>query len=229
MKGWAPAALATVCLLAAVVASGTGRHEEPGRADQRADAFRNRGSDRARGYEPGVDVRGSGRTEPDQRRAQRAAEAEGHGHGDGRCLRDQPIGVAYDANHQLYVALPGSFGPPPVGTVQKVGANGKTTSPVPGTEGMVAPDGFWPGFRHGGTCTSPTSSGNGLWRFTPTDGTAQLWTSFVTNPTARAPARRQGLPATLSYLSREAGKDSTDSDLGRRQPRARPSVWAHVD
>ena len=53
-----------------------------------------------------------------------------------------PIGIAYDKSHQLYVALPESFGPPAAGTILTVSPNGKQTAAVPGSEGMIAPDGF---------------------------------------------------------------------------------------
>jgi len=51
-------------------------------------------------------------------------------------------GVAYDKFHQLYVALPNGFGPPPAGTIMKISPNGEQATAVPGSEGMVAPDGF---------------------------------------------------------------------------------------
>ncbi len=48
-----------------------------------------------------------------------------------------PIGIAYDKFHQLYVALPSG-----AGTILKISPNGNQVTPVPGSEGMVAPDGF---------------------------------------------------------------------------------------
>src|SRR5436309_824245 len=49
-----------------------------------------------------------------------------------------PIGVVYDGHHQLYAAVPESFGIPQ-GTILNISPNGKQQTPVPGSEGMVAP------------------------------------------------------------------------------------------
>lgn len=93
-----------------------------------------------------------------------------------------PIGIAYDANHKLYLALPGAFAPPPTGAagVLKVSPNGKETTAVPGSEGMVAADGFGLDEATGAMYVTDIF-GNGIWRFTP-GGAAQLWTSAATNP-----------------------------------------------
>lgn len=93
-----------------------------------------------------------------------------------------PIGAAYDNNDQLYVALPGAFASPPSGAagVLKVSANGKSATPVPGSEGMVAADGFGLDSSTGNLYVTDIF-GNAIWRITP-DGTAHLWTSSATNP-----------------------------------------------
>ena len=98
-----------------------------------------------------------------------------------------PIGIAYDSFHQLYVALPGAFLPPPTGApgVLKITPDGKWTTTVPGSEGMVAADGF--GLDEAtGTMYVTDIFGNGIWRFAP-GGTAQLWTSAATNPLVVVP------------------------------------------
>jgi len=90
------------------------------------------------------------------------------------------IGIAYDRFHRLVVALPGSFGPPPQGTILSVNPNGKRVAPVPGSEGMVAPDGFGLDSATGDLYATDIF-GNSLWRIGP-DGSARLWTSVATNP-----------------------------------------------
>src|SRR5262249_18781947 len=94
-----------------------------------------------------------------------------------------PIGIAYDRNHQLHLALPGAGpGAPPSGApgIFSVGPNGKQMTPVPGSEGMVAADGFGLDSSTGQMYVTDIF-GNGIWRFTP-GGSAQLWTSAATNP-----------------------------------------------
>jgi sugar lactone lactonase YvrE len=91
-----------------------------------------------------------------------------------------PIGIAYDKHHQIYVALPQSLGPPPQGTILKVSPNGKQVTPVPGSEGMVAPDGFGLDSATGNLYVTDIF-GNSIWRITR-DGSAQPWTSVATNP-----------------------------------------------
>ena len=92
------------------------------------------------------------------------------------------IGIAYDKSHQLYTALPGAFSPPPSGVagILELSANGKQTTPVPGSEGMVAADGFGLDSATGDMYVTDIF-GNGIWRFAP-GGSAQLWTSAATNP-----------------------------------------------
>src|SRR5262245_55071941 len=86
-----------------------------------------------------------------------------------------PIGVAYDKSHQLYVALPGAFAPPPVGTIFKLSPNGDDATPVPGSEGMVAPDGFGLDSKTGDLYVTDIF-GNGIWRI-GRDGVARQWTT----------------------------------------------------
>ncbi len=90
------------------------------------------------------------------------------------------IGIAYDNSHRLVVALPGSFGPPAQGTILSVSANGKQTAPVPGSQGMVAPDGFGLDSATGDLYATDIY-GSSLWRIGQ-DGVARLWTSVATNP-----------------------------------------------
>jgi uncharacterized protein (TIGR03118 family) len=91
-----------------------------------------------------------------------------------------PIGVGYDRFHQLYVALPESTAPPPHGTILKISPNGKQATPVPGSEGMVAPDGFGLDSATGDLYVTDIF-GNSIWRIPP-GGSAQLFTSVATNP-----------------------------------------------
>jgi sugar lactone lactonase YvrE len=91
-----------------------------------------------------------------------------------------PVGIAYDKFHQLYAALPESFGPPAQGTILKISPNGNQVSSLPGSEGMIAPDGFGLDSSTGNMYATDIF-GNSIWRFTP-GGPAQLWTSIATNP-----------------------------------------------
>ena len=94
-----------------------------------------------------------------------------------------PIGMAYDLHHQLYVALPNAFGPPASGTpgILKISADGKSFTPVPGSEGMVAADGM--GLDSAtGYLYATDIFGGAIWRVNPGGGSAQLWTSNATNP-----------------------------------------------
>ena len=115
------------------------------------------------------------------------------------------IGIAYDRNHQLYAALPGSFGPAPSGApgVLRISANGKQTTPVPGSNGMVAADGFGLDSATGNLYVTDIF-GNGIWRITP-GGSAQLWTSLTTNPLLVLP---DGIKIFngAAYVSIEGGK-----------------------
>jgi hypothetical protein len=113
-----------------------------------------------------------------------------------------PVGLAYDKFHQLYVSIPQSFGPPPQGTILQIGQSGKNLTPVPGSEGMVAPDGF--GLDSAGNMYVTDIFGNGLWRFTP-GGAAQLWTSVATNPLLVLPDGVKVFNNAV-YVSVEAGQ-----------------------
>jgi hypothetical protein len=94
-----------------------------------------------------------------------------------------PIGIAYDLHHQLYAALPGAFGAPASGTpgILKISADGKSFTPVPGSEGMVAADGMGLDSATGSLYVTDIFGG-AIWRITPDGGSAQLWTSNATNP-----------------------------------------------
>ena len=134
------------------------------------------------------------------------------------------IGIAYDVNHVLNVALPGSFGPPPQGTVLTVTPSGKQVRPVPGSEGMVAPDGF--GLDQAtGALYATDIFGNSLWRI-GADGTARLWTSVATNPLLVLPDGVKVFDGAV-YVSIEAGTIlripiKPDGSAGTAQ------VWAQV-
>jgi sugar lactone lactonase YvrE len=135
-----------------------------------------------------------------------------------------PIGLGYDGSHQLYAALPESFGPPAHGTILTIGPNGQTT-PVPGSDGMVAPDGFG--------LDSPTGDlyatdiyGNSIWRITP-GGSAQPWTSVATNPLLVLPDGVKVFNNAV-YTSIEGGKIlripiNPDGSAGTA------TVWAQVN
>jgi hypothetical protein len=137
-----------------------------------------------------------------------------------------PIGIAYDKSHQLYAALPGSFGPAPSGApgVLKISANGKSTTPVPGSQGMVAADGFGLDSATGDLYVTDIY-GNAIWRITP-DGTAHLWTSLGTNPLLVLPDGVKVFKNAV-YTSIEGGKIlripiNIDGSAGTAQ------VWAQV-
>jgi hypothetical protein len=136
-----------------------------------------------------------------------------------------PIGVAYDKLHQLYVALPGSFGPPPQGTILRISPNGKQTTPVPGSEGMVAPDGFGLDSATGNMYVTDIF-GNGIWRITP-KGSAEPWTSAATNPLLQLPDGVKVFNNAV-YVSIEAGTIlripiNPDGSAGTAQ------VWAQIN
>lgn len=92
------------------------------------------------------------------------------------------IGIAYDGSHQLYAALPGAFVPPPSGIhgILRISQNGKQTTPVEGSDGMVAADAFGLDTATGDMYVSDIF-GNAIWRFSR-GGQAELWTSDTTNP-----------------------------------------------
>jgi sugar lactone lactonase YvrE len=138
-----------------------------------------------------------------------------------------PIGIAYDGFHQLYAAVPGSFAPPPQGAagILKISPNGKETTPVPGSEGMVAADGFGLDSATGNMYVTDIF-GNGIWRFTP-GGSAQLWTSVATNPLLVLPDGVKVFNNAV-YVSIEQGKIlripiNPDGTAGTA------TVWAHLD
>lgn len=137
-----------------------------------------------------------------------------------------PIGIAYGANHQLYAAFPGSFGPQPSGApgVLKISANGKSVTPVPGSEGMVAADGFGLDSSTGNLYATDIY-GNAIWRITA-DGKAHLWTSIATNPQLVLPDGVKVFQNAV-YTSIESGKIlripiNPDGSAGTAQ------VWAQV-
>jgi hypothetical protein len=131
-----------------------------------------------------------------------------------------PIGVAYDKVHQLYVALPEA-----PGTILKISPNGKQATPVPGSEGMVAPDGFGLDSATGNMYVTDIF-GNGIWRIT-SDGSAHLWTSVATNPLLLFPDGVKVFNNAV-YVSIEAGTIlkipiNPDGSAGTAQ------VWAQVN
>lgn len=137
-----------------------------------------------------------------------------------------PIGIAYDAIGQLYAALPGSFGPSPSGIagVLKISRNGKTATPVPGSEGMVAADGFGLDSSTGDLYVTDIY-GNAIWRI-EADGTAHLWTSAATNPLLVLPDGVKIFQSAV-YTSIERGAIlripiNPDGSAGSAQ------VWAEV-
>jgi hypothetical protein len=137
-----------------------------------------------------------------------------------------PIGIAYDKKHQLYAALPGSFGPLPSGLpgALKISANGRSTTPVPGSEGMVAADGFGLDSSTGNLYVTDIF-GNGVWRITP-DGTAHPWTSVATNPLLVLPDGVKVFQNAV-FISVESGKIlripiNPDGSAGVAQ------IWAQV-
>jgi sugar lactone lactonase YvrE len=137
-----------------------------------------------------------------------------------------PIGIAYDTNHRLYAALPGSFGPLPSGApgVLQISPDGKSATPVPGSEGMVAADGFGLDSSTGDLYVTDIY-GNAIWRITP-DGTAHLWTSVGTNPLLVLPDGVKVFQNAV-YTSVESGKIlripiNPDGSAGTAQ------VWAEV-
>ena len=134
------------------------------------------------------------------------------------------IGIGYDSSHRLVVALPESLGPPPHGTILRVSPNGKQIAPVPGSEGMVAPDGFGLDAATGDLYVTDIY-GNGLWRIGQ-DGSARLWTSVATNPLLVLPDGVKIFNGA-AYVSIESGTIlripiNADGSAGAAQ------VWAHV-
>jgi sugar lactone lactonase YvrE len=138
-----------------------------------------------------------------------------------------PIGVAYDKNHQLYLALPGAFAPPPSGAggILKVSANGKETTVVPGSEGMVAADGFGLDPATGDMYVTDIF-GNGIWRFAP-GGSAELWTSAATNPLLVLPDGVKVFDGAV-YTSTGGGK-ILRIPIGADGSAGTAEVWAEID
>src|SRR4051794_26601061 len=133
-----------------------------------------------------------------------------------------PIGIGYDKSHQLCVALPESFGPPAAGTVLTVSPNGKQTAAVPGSEGMIAPDGFGLDSSTGDLYVTDIY-GNSIWRI-GTDGVARPWTSIATNPLLLLPDGVKVVDGAV-YSSIEGGKIlripiNADGSAGTAQVRA---------
>jgi hypothetical protein len=135
-----------------------------------------------------------------------------------------PIGIAYDKQHQLHVALPESFGPPAQGTILNVSANGEKVTTLAGSGGMVAPDGFGLDAATGDMYVTDIF-GMGIWRFAP-GGAAELWTSVATNPLLVLP---DGVKVFehAAYVSVEGGQIlripiNADGTAGTAQ------VWAQV-
>jgi hypothetical protein len=134
------------------------------------------------------------------------------------------IGIAYDSFHRLVVAFPQSFGPPPQGIILSVNPNGKQVAPVPGSQGMVAPDGFGVDPATGDVYATDIF-GNSLWRI-GRDGFAQLWTSVASNPPLVLPDGVKVFNGAV-YVSIEAGTIlripiNPDGSAGTAQ------VWAHI-
>lgn len=135
----------------------------------------------------------------------------------------EAIGIAYGANHQLYAANPESLGPPAEGTVLRILPNG-TTATVPGSDGMIAPDGFGLDSATGYTYATDIY-GNAIWRISPS-GVAQLWTSVATNPLLALPDGVKVFNNAV-YTSIESGKIlripiNPDGSAGTA------TVWAQV-
>ena len=137
-----------------------------------------------------------------------------------------PIGIAYDGFHQLCAALPGAFAPPASGApgILQISPNGKQTTPVPGSEGLVAADGFGLDSATGVMYVTDIF-GNGIWRFSP-GGSAQLWTSAATNPLLVLP---DGVKVfdNAAYVSIEAGK-ILRIPINANGTAGTATVWAQV-
>jgi hypothetical protein len=117
-----------------------------------------------------------------------------------------------------------SFGPPPQGIILGVSPNGKQVAPVPGSQGMVAPDGFGLDSATGDVYATDIY-GYALWRI-GRDGSAQLWTSFATNPLLVLPDGVKVFDGAV-YVSIEAGTIlripiNPDGSAGMAQ------VWAQI-
>src|SRR4051812_9994330 len=134
------------------------------------------------------------------------------------------IGIAYEKSHQLYMALPESSGPPAAGTILTVSPNGKQTAAVPGSEGMIAPDGFGLDSSTGDLYVTDIY-GMSIWRIGG-DGVARPWTSIATNPLLLLPDGVKVFDGAV-YSSIEGGKIlripiNADGSAGTAQ------VWAQV-
>jgi hypothetical protein len=137
-----------------------------------------------------------------------------------------PIGMAYDLAHQLYVALPGGFGPLPSGTrgVLKISANGKSFTAVPGSDGMVAADGMGLDSATGYLYVTDIFGG-AIWRVTRGGGSAQLWTSNATNPLLGAP---DGVKVFQNAVYASSGDRILRIPINPDGSAGAVSVWAQV-
>ena len=137
-----------------------------------------------------------------------------------------PIGLAYDLHHQLYAALPAAFGPPASGTpgVLKISANGKSFTPVPGSEGMVAADGMGLDPVTGYLYVTDIFGG-AIWRVTPGGGSAELWTSNATNPLLGDP---DGVKVFNGAVYASSGDRILRIPLNPDGSAGTVSVWAQV-
>lgn len=135
----------------------------------------------------------------------------------------EAIGIAYGAHHRLYVANPESFGPPAAGTILEVLPNGRTTT-VPGSDGMIAPDGFGLDAATGDTYVTDIY-GNAIWRIGP-DGVARPWTSVTTNPLLVLPDGVKVFDGAV-YVSIESGK-ILRIPINRDGSAGTATVWAQV-
>src|SRR5439155_17989115 len=202
-RGWGVAAFGTMCVLLAFVASAQGSTAGQNVRVSVLTAFPAGGGPAAAaatGYDDVVALAGTQvvAVNPNGKQSPFAVTISGGAFG-------FPIGIAYDKNDRLYAALPGSFGPQPSGApgVLKISANGKSTTPVPGSEGMVAADGFGLDSSTGNLYVTDIF-GNAIWRITA-DGTAHLWTSVATNPLLVLPDGVKVFQNAV-YTSIESGK-----------------------
>ncbi len=137
-----------------------------------------------------------------------------------------PIGIAYDLHHQLYTALPAAFGPPASGTpgILKISSNGKSFTPVPGSEGMVAADGMGLDSATGYLYVTDIFGG-AIWRVTPGGGSAQLWTSNATNPILGDP---DGVKVFNNAVYASSGDRILRIPLNPNGTAGTATIWAQV-
>jgi len=135
----------------------------------------------------------------------------------------EAIGIAYGPDHQLYAANPESLGPPAQGTIFQIFPDGKTAT-VPGSNGMIAPDGFGADPATGYTYVTDIY-GNAIWRITP-GGVAEPWTSIATNPLLALPDGVKVFDGAV-YTSIESGK-ILRIPINRNGSAGTAAVWAQV-